>query len=70
MDFVTNYETFATVRWTVEDVHSARESRGYAKWDDEDVALWLRKHEGIIEDAMVDAGWFIINDLIYEREVN
>ena len=69
-----NYErkgegTFAKAMWTVEDIHYAREERGYAKRDDEKVTLWLREHEGIIEDAMVDAGWFTINDAIYESEV-
>jgi len=65
-----NYETFAMAMWTVEDIHSARESRGYAKWDDEDAVLWFRKHEGRIEDAMVERGWDVIDDLIFESEVN
>ena len=61
---------YAKVGWTIEDVRSTRAGRGYTKWSDEDINLWLRQNEGRIEDAMVERGWDAIDDLIYDGKVN
>lgn len=50
---------FAETCWSIDDVRSRRPG-----WTDVQTREWLLRHAGLIQDAMVEAGWGAIDALL------
>ncbi|MEZ4553726.1 MAG: hypothetical protein R3B59_07440 [Dehalococcoidia bacterium] len=53
---------FAETCWSVDDVRSRR-----PEWTEERAREWLLRCSGLIQDAMVEAGWGAIDALLDEE---
>ena len=58
---------FATVRWSISDIHSYREGYDMGQWTDEEATDWLASQEGNIQDRMTEKGWDVISMLMKEN---
>lgn len=54
---------FASACWSIDDVQSLR-----PEWTEVQTREWLLRREGLIQDAMVEAGWEAIATLLDEHE--
>jgi len=52
---------FAETCWSIDDVTDRR-----AAWTEERTRDWLTRYSGLIQDAMVEAGWEAIDALLEE----
>lgn len=52
---------FAETCWSIDDVRSRR-----PEWTEERTREWLVRYSGLIQDAMVEAGWEAIDALLDE----
>ena len=52
-------ETFAAVKWSVDDVQSLRPS-----WSKERCRVWLMENEDYISERLIDLGWEVLEALL------
>ena len=56
--------TFARVTWCAADIQALRED-----WPTERCNEFLAKHSGHLEDAMIEAGWHVLECALREEVV-